>query len=42
MPLTAAVHHGLVDGIHLGKFYKKVEGNIRALTEGQLDFSQDL
>lgn len=42
MPLTAAVHHGLVDGIHLGKFYKNVEGNIRALTEGQLDFSQDL
>ena len=31
MPLTAAVHHGLVDGIHLGKFYENVEKNMATL-----------
>lgn len=41
MPLTAAVHHGLVDGIHLGKFYANVEKNITALIEGKLDYSMN-
>jgi len=36
MPLTVAAHHGLVDGIHLGKFYEAVEKNMAALTEGRL------
>ena len=39
MPLTVAAHHGLVDGIHIGKFYANVEKNIVALTEGKLDYS---
>lgn len=38
MPLTAAVHHGLVDGIHVGKFYKTVKENITALIEGKLNY----
>lgn len=36
MPLTVAAHHGLVDGIHIGKFYENVEINIAALIEGKL------
>lgn len=38
MPLTVAAHHGLVDGIHLGKFYANVSRNILALTEGRLEY----
>lgn len=36
MPLTVMAHHGLVDGIHLGKFYTNIENNIKALLEGKL------
>lgn len=39
MPLTVAAHHGLVDGIHVGKFYANVEKNLSALVEGRLDYS---
>lgn len=39
MPLTIAAHHGLVDGIHAGKFYENVEKNMTALIEGRLDYS---
>lgn len=38
MPLTVAAHHGLVDGIHLGKFYDAVEKNMKALIEGNLPY----
>lgn len=38
MPLTVAAHHGLMDGIHVGKFYESVEKNINALTEGTLEY----
>ena len=38
MPLTVMVHHGLVDGIHIGRFYKNVEDNIKALVEGRLEY----
>ncbi|MBO2517468.1 MAG: hypothetical protein CW338_09420 [Clostridiales bacterium] len=41
MPLTVAAHHGLVDGIHVGKFYANVEKNIIALTEGRPGHSMD-
>lgn len=36
MPLTVVAHHGLVDGIHIGKFYSNVEKNIDLLIKGQL------
>jgi len=39
MPLTAAVHHGLVDGLQLGKFYENVQKNIAALVRGELDYN---
>lgn len=38
MPLTVAVHHGLVDGLHIGKFYANVEKNMAALINGSLSF----
>lgn len=38
MPLTVVAHHGLVDGIHVGKFYANVEKNIKALIEGKLSY----
>lgn len=34
MPLTVNVHHGLVDGQHMAKFYKAVEENIEKLIAG--------
>ncbi len=37
MPLTVAVHHGLVDGLHIGKFYRAVEQNMAALIKGKPD-----
>lgn len=36
MPLTLAAHHGLVDGIHVAKFYDNIEKNMKLLTEGKL------
>ena len=36
MPLTAAVHHGLVDGLHIAGFYRLVEENAAKLISGQL------
>lgn len=36
MPLTVVAHHGLVDGIHVGKFYENVEKNMKALIGGKL------
>lgn len=38
MPVTVATHHGLVDGIHIGKFYANIDKNIKALIEGKLEF----
>lgn len=38
MPLTVAVHHGLVDGLQLGKFYAEVEKNMAALIAGTLEY----
>lgn len=38
MPLTIVAHHGLVDGIHLAKFYKNVEDNMTALIQGRLEY----
>lgn len=38
MPLTVMVHHGLVDGLQIGKFYGNVEKNMTALIEGSLPF----
>lgn len=37
MPLTLVVHHGLVDGLQMGRFYQNVENNMKALVEGRLD-----
>ena len=34
MPVTVRVHHGLVDGQHIALFFKKVDDNIKKLTEG--------
>ena len=31
MPLTVAAHHGLVDGIHIAKFYENVEKNMNSI-----------
>lgn len=39
MPLTLEVHHGLVDGIHLAKFYENVKENMAALIEGRLEYN---
>ncbi|MDO5435195.1 MAG: CatA-like O-acetyltransferase [Clostridia bacterium] len=36
MPLTAAVHHGLVDGLHIAEFYRLVEENTAKLISGGL------
>lgn len=38
MPLTIVAHHGLVDGIHVGKFYANIEKNMKALVEGRLEW----
>lgn len=38
MPLTVAVHHGLVDGLHVGKLFERVEKNMAALIDGTLDY----
>lgn len=35
MPLTAMVHHGLVDGLQIGKFYQNVEKNMALLVKGE-------
>jgi chloramphenicol O-acetyltransferase type A len=29
MPLSVQAHHALLDGIHLGRYYEKVEGYLR-------------
>ncbi len=41
MPLTIAAHHGLVDGIHIGRFYENVEKNMKALIEGTLEYQTE-
>lgn len=33
MPLTVLAHHGLVDGIHIARFFEEVERALRELTE---------
>lgn len=38
MPLTIVAHHGLADGIHIGRFYENVDKNMAALVEGRLDY----
>lgn len=38
MPLTIMAHHGLVDGLHIGKFYDKVEKNMVLLIDGKLEY----
>lgn len=38
MPLTIAVHHGLVDGLQIGKFYANVEKNMAAFVKGELEY----
>lgn len=37
MPLTVRVHHGLVDGLQIAKFYEAVNVNIGKLIAGELD-----
>ena len=39
MPLTVMVHHGLVDGIHLSRFFENVSRNMTALIKGELDYT---
>jgi chloramphenicol O-acetyltransferase type A len=29
MPLSVQAHHALMDGIHMGKYYKKVQDYLR-------------
>lgn len=36
MPVSLAVHHGLVDGIHVGRFYENIQKNMELLIEGKL------
>ncbi len=36
MPVTLVAHHGLVDGIHIGKFYENLTKNMALLVEGKL------
>lgn len=36
MPLTIVVHHGLVDGLQMARFYDNVEKNMAALVRGEL------
>lgn len=36
MPLTVIAHHGLVDGLQVGRFYQKVEENMKLLAEGKM------
>lgn len=38
MPLTIVVHHGLVDGLQMSRFYANVDENMKALTEGRLKY----
>ena len=32
MPLSLQVHHGLVDGLHLGQFYEQIQDNMDNIT----------
>lgn len=38
MPVTVAAHHGLIDGIMLGRFYDNLDKNMAALVEGKLEY----
>jgi chloramphenicol O-acetyltransferase len=31
MPVTLLVHHGLVDGLHIARFYENIAAQIAAL-----------
>lgn len=35
MPLTVVVHHGLVDGLQIARFYENINSNIDKLINGQ-------
>lgn len=37
MPVTVLVHHGLVDGIHIAKFYELLDSNIERISREMKD-----